>query len=328
MPRSELQFGFVLPQGWRWLDQIPGNTAIQQYEFSKNTAQVADSLRYNFAYAYDHLWGGSYFKYNRTKNFFECFALLSSIIANTKELKIGQIVTSNPYRNPALLAKMLSTMDVISNGRIELGIGAGWSKEEFLAYGYKFHSAAIRIEQLDEALRIIKSMWTERRSTFLGRHYSVKDAVCNPKPVQKPHPTIMVGGTGEKHLLRVAAKYADRYNHPYGSAEELKRKISLLKDHCINVGRNYDDIKLSILVRCLIRENDDEIHKEIKKWKGRNETVEQFKQRVSAIIGPPDYIISRLGEYIDLGVTHFILHFVGLNEECLRLFDSKVIRKI
>ena len=146
--------------------------------------------------------------------------------------------------NPALLAKMLSTLDIISEGRIELGIGAGWHKEEYRQYGYNFPPAPIRIEQLDEAITIVKSMWTEGRATFRGKHYSINGAICNPKPVQKPHPVIMVGGEGERYLLKIAAKHADRYNHPCGTIKTLKRKISILKEYCISIGRDHERYRI------------------------------------------------------------------------------------
>ena len=138
--------------------------------------------------------------------------LLSALSTELKKMKIGQIVTCNSYRNPALLAKMVATLDVITNGRAELGIGAGWFKEEYIAYGYQYSSDVERIMQLKESIQIIKKLWIQKIANFQGKYYSVNNATSYPKPVQKPHPTIMVGGSGEKYLLKVAAKYADRYN--------------------------------------------------------------------------------------------------------------------
>src|SRR5918996_1144409 len=233
--QNNLQFGLTIPQGWRGGD-LPleeENNPAKQYEFSKSVAIAADNLGFHSIYAYDHLI--PHYKDDIEKNIFECFTLLSSIAAITNKIKIGQIVACNSYRNPSLLAKMLSTLDVISNGRVELGIGAGWHKEEYIQYGYDFPPALTRIEQLDESISIIKSMWMQERANFSGRFYSVKDAICNPKPIQKPHPVIMIGGEGEKYLLKVAAKHADRYNHPCGSVQVLKRKISIIKEHCISI---------------------------------------------------------------------------------------------
>ena len=291
-------------------------------------AQIVDSLHYASVYAYDHFI--PYFKGNWEVNFFECYVLLSAILAVTKRLRIGQTVTCNPYRNPALLAKMISTMDVISNGRMELGIGAGWYEKEFRSYGYDFPPNIDRIRQLDEALYIIRSMWTKRKTTFNGKYYSIEGAICKPKPVQVPHPKIMVGGSGEKHLLRVVAKHANRYNHAFVSPEDLQRKNSILKDHCAHIGREHKDIERSVLLRCLIRETEDEIRRDIRKWKAKNESIEQFEKRIDsqAVIGTPDQVISKLNQYVAVGVTHFVMHFIGLNERTLKLFDSKIIKKM
>jgi alkanesulfonate monooxygenase SsuD/methylene tetrahydromethanopterin reductase-like flavin-dependent oxidoreductase (luciferase family) len=271
--------------------------------------------------------GGSFSIENHDKNFFECLVLLTSIIPNTKRLRIGQTVLSNSFRNPSLLAKMISTMDVISNGRVELGIGAGWIEDEYLAYGYDYLSAVDRIRQLEESLCIIRKMWTEKKSTFQGKYYSIKDATCNPKPIQKPYPKIMVGGTG-RHLLKVVAKHADRYNHPFSSPKDIELKLHMLKDHCMIVGRNYHDIERSVLIRCLLVDNYDDLNDVIKAWKKEGENLGDFEKRISAIVGTPEDIITKINKYIDIGITHFIIHFIGLNENTIRLFDSKVIKKI
>jgi alkanesulfonate monooxygenase SsuD/methylene tetrahydromethanopterin reductase-like flavin-dependent oxidoreductase (luciferase family) len=214
---SKIQFGVVVPQGWsydfllsekdrRERDEF---TAIKQYKYSKDIVEAIDKFSsIDSIYTYDHFL--PYYAPKDETNFFDCFILLSAIAAITDRVKIGQVVTCSSYRNPALLAKMLSTLDIISEGRIELGIGAGWHKEEYRQYGYDFPPAPIRIEQLDESITIIKSMWTEGRATFRGKHYSINGAICNPKPIQKPHPVVMVGGEGERYLLKIAAKHADR----------------------------------------------------------------------------------------------------------------------
>ena len=194
---NKIQFGLTIHQGWRGGD-LPleqENNPVKQFAFSRGIAITADKLGFDSIYAYDHLI--PFFRDDTLKNIFESFTLLSAISTITNKIKIGQIVTCNSYRNPALLAKMLSTMDVISNGRTELGIGAGWYEREYVAYGYDFPSHVIRIRQLDESISIIKELWTKRRATFTGHYYKVKEAICNPKPIQKPRPIIMVGGSGE-----------------------------------------------------------------------------------------------------------------------------------
>jgi F420-dependent oxidoreductase-like protein len=329
---NNIKFGLTIPQGWRGGD-LPleeENNPIKQYEFSKSIAKTADNSNFDSIYAYDHLI--PHYKDDTEKNIFECFTLLSATTAITERIKIGQVVVCNSYRNPSLLAKMLSTLDVISNGRVELGIGGGWYEEEYMAYGYDFPSNVTRIKQLDESLQIIKAMWTEKRqASFEGKYYTIKNAICNPKPIQKPHPLIMVGGSGEKYLLKVVAKHADRYNLFFGSTDEMKRKIFLLKEHCNSIGRDYkEDIQFSVVLPCIIGESQEEVNNALMQHKRKDKSVEQYIQYLvdGVTIGTPEKILQGLRTYVDIGVRHFILHFIGLNDAVLRLFDSKVIRRI
>ncbi len=335
-PENKVQFGLTIPQGWRGGD-LPlqqENDPVKQYEFSKSISIEADNIGFDSIYAYDHLI--PYYKNDVNKNIFECLTLLSSLTAITKRIKIGQIVTCNSYRNPSLLAKITSTLDVISNGRSELGIGAGWYGREYEAYGYDFPPHATRINQLDEAITIIKTMWSnERSASFEGKYYKLKDAICNPKPIQKPHPIIMIGGSGEKYLLKVAAKHADRYNLFFGSPSDIKRKISLLNEYYKslegNIGTNHHkDIQYSVVLPCIVRDSEEEVNKIIEQYKRKDKTAEQYlKDLVGGItIGVPERILKGIHEYLDLGVTHFIFQFIGLNEKSLKLFYSKVMRKI
>jgi F420-dependent oxidoreductase-like protein len=328
---NNIKFGLAIPQGWRGGD-LPleeENNPIKQYEFSKSISTTADNSNFDSIYGYDHLI--PHYKDDIEKNIFECFTLLSITAAITQRIKIGQVVLCNSYRNPSLLAKMLSTLDVISNGRVELGIGAGWYKEEYIAYGYDFASNLTRIKQLDESLKIIKAMWTEKQASFEGKYYTIKEAICNPKPIQKPHPLIMVGGSGEKYLLKVVAKHADRYNLFFGSSDEMKRKISILKEYCNSIGRDYkEDIQYSVVLPCIIRESQEEVNKVLIQHKRKDKSVEQYIQYLvnGIAIGTPEKILQGIRTYVDIGVKHFVLHFIGLNDAVLRLFDSKVIRRI
>jgi F420-dependent oxidoreductase-like protein len=330
MSNNNIKFGLTLPQGWRGGD-LPledENNPIKQYEFSKTIATTADNSNFDSIYAYDHLI--PHYKDDIEKNIFECFTLLSAIAAITERIKIGQVVVCNSYRNPSLLANVLSTLDVISNGRIELGIGAGWYEGEYIAYGYDFPSNVTRIKQLDESLTIIKAMWTEKRASFKGKYYTIKNAICYPKPMQKPHPLIMVGGSGEKYLLKVVAKHADRYNLFFGSPDDMKRKISLLKIYCNSFGRDYkEDIQYSVVLPCIIRESQEEVYQVLMQHKRNDKSVEQYIQYLvnGITIGTPEKILQGIRTYLDIGVRHFVLHFIGLNDASLRLFDSKVIRR-
>ena len=327
---GRLQFGLTIPQGWRGgdLSLEQQNNPIEQFEFSRSITMTADKIGFGSIYAYDHLM--PFFKEDLEKNIFECYTLLSAMAAITKRINIGQIVTCNSYRNPALLAKMLSTLDVISNGRIELGIGAGWYEKEYLAYGYNFEPHIERIRQLDESLSIIREMWTKTRASFEGRYYKVKDAICNPKPIQKPHPTIMIGGSGEKYLLKIVAKHANRYNIFFGTTHEIKRKITILKDHCSSIGRNHKEIEYSVVLPCLITQSEEEIYQILAKYKRKHKTVKQYLDcHVGGItIGTTEKIIKGLNEYVQIGVSHFVIQFIGLNKPILRLFKSQIINKM
>jgi F420-dependent oxidoreductase-like protein len=311
---ENIKFGLPIPQGWRGGD-LPleeENNPIKQYEFSKSIATTADNLNFDSIYAYDHLI--PHHKDDIEKNIFECSTLMSCLAAITQKVKIGQIVVCNSYRNPSLLAKMLSTLDIISNGGVELGIGAGWYEQEYVAYGYDFPSARTRIMQLDESISIIKAMWTEKYASFEGKYYKIKDAICNPKPIQKPRPLIMVGGSGEKYLLKVVAKHADRYNIFFGSPDEMKRKISLLKEYCTSVGRNYkEDIQYSVVLPCVIRESEDEINRVLIQNKRKDKSMEEYSQYLvdSVIVGRLERVLQGIRKYLDIGVRHFILHFIG-----------------
>lgn len=317
---SKTKFGIVIPQGWR--NDLLGNSSVAQFKYSKEIAIAAEKNGFDSAYAYDHFI--PHYRYPKTGNFFECFTLLSALSTELKRMKIGQIVTCNSYRNPALLAKMVATLDVITNGRAELGIGAGWFEEEYIAYGYQYPSDVIRIKQLEEAIRIIKKLWTQKNTNFQGNHYSVKDAVSYPKPIQKPHPMVMVGGSGEKYLLKVAAKYADRYNLYFGSPEEMKRKIGILN------GYNSQNrmIENSIVLPCLIVQENEQLEKIIKKMGKQTMTVAKFKKSIAGglTVGTIDEVMEGIAQYVNIGVNHFIFHFLHIDTDVLKEF-SKVIKK-
>jgi F420-dependent oxidoreductase-like protein len=327
---SKIRFGVIVPQGW--LNDLPKAGAYRQFEFAKNTAISAEKLGYDSIWAYDHLIPHYSYGPLEARPMFECYTLLSALAEITSRVRIGEVVTCNSYRPPSLLAKIGATLDVISNGRLELGMGAGWYEEEYISYGYEYPDDGTRLEQLDEALQVIKAMWTRVRATFSGRHYRIKGAVCNPKPLQKPHPPIMVGGSGEKILLRIAAKHADRYNHPFGTPEEVKRKIQVLKEHCRSIRRDHREIEKSILIRVIVRESEREVEQVIRKVKRNHETVEEYLNRTNGrvAVGTPEKVKSDLNEYINLGITHFILHFIGLDDsgKVPQLFASKVMKKI
>lgn len=176
----------------------------------------------------------------------EGWTLLAAYAARTKNLRVGIMVTGNTYRHPAVLANIGATVDVISDGRLDFGIGAGWNEMEHNAYGIPLYPAGERIRRLGEACEIIKRMWTEETPTFEGRYYQVKDARCEPKPVQKPYPPFVIGGSGEQLTLRIVAQYADIWNFVGGPVELFSHKVAILTQHCEAIGRDPSAIEYSI----------------------------------------------------------------------------------
>ncbi|MFB5600534.1 MAG: TIGR03560 family F420-dependent LLM class oxidoreductase [Nitrososphaeraceae archaeon] len=327
---KNFEFGLTIPQGWRSGD-LPleeENNPVKQYEFARNISLAAERIGYDSLYAYDHFI--PHFRGDIEKNIFECFTLLSSIASITNRIKIGQVVMCNSYRHPSLVSKMISTLDIISNGRMEIGVGAGWFEEEYNAYGYDFPSNALRISQLDEALIVIKKLLSEDRASFNGNHYRISNAICNPKPIQKPHPVIMIGGAGEKYLLKVVAKHANRYNLFFGTPQDIKKKISVLNGYCRDIGRDLEEIEYSIVLPCIIGESEEIVKKILLKNKRKDKSMKQYLEYLvdGITVGTPEKIIRGLNEYIDQKVTHFIIHFLNLNQDSLESFKSKVVNNI
>lgn len=178
----------------------------------------------------------------------EGWTVLAAFAAVTRRIRLGLMVTGNTYRHPAVLANIGATVDVISNGRLDFGIGAGWNVTEHESYGIPLYEPGERIRRMGEACEIIKRMWTEQAPTFEGRYYQIKDAYCEPKPVQKPYPPFVIGGSGEKLTLRMVAKYADIWNAVSGTPEEFTHKSKILDEHCAAIGRNPAEIVRSVQI--------------------------------------------------------------------------------
>ena len=254
----------------------------------------------------------------------ESWTALGAIAAVTSKIKLGTMVTGIVYRHPAILAKMGATLDVLSKGRLFMGIGAAWNDEESAAYGIPFPSTTERFQRLEEAVQIIHKMWTEERANFNGQFYKIRDAYCNPKPIQKPHPPILIGGSGERKTLKLVAKYADACNI-FGSPETVKRKLSILQDHCKTVGRSYDSIIKTKLGAVAI-DKDSEALKQRVAQNFRNVPEERLGEFM--MIGTPEQIQGKIEAFRDVGVDQLIVSFEPQRElESLKLFGSQVARR-
>jgi len=255
---------------------------------------------------------------------FEGWTTLGVVAGLTSKIRLGTMVTGIVYRYPSILAKIGATLDILSKGRLYMGIGAAWNAEESEAYGIHFPSASKRFRRLEEAVQIIRKMWTEDRASFKGEFYEIKNAYCNPKPIQKPYPPILIGGSGEKKTLKLVAKYADACN-VFGSPETVKRKFSILREHCKAVGRDYDDIVKTKLGAVVIDKDSDTLRhlvsEAFNKWPDemRNEFV---------IAGNPDEVRRKIETFRDVGVDYMIVSFEPKRElESLRLFGEEISKR-
>src|SRR5262245_25195286 len=224
----------------------------------------------------------------------ECLSTLSALAALVPRMRVGTIVLGNTYRNPAVVAKTATQIDIISGGRLLLGLGSGWQQNEHEAYGIPFYTMRERLERLDEACQVIRSLWTERRATFQGRFYQLSDAPLEPKPVQKPHPELMIGGGGERITLRIVAKHADHWN-AWGGPGVATRKGKILDEHCATVGRDSKTIRRSVNMSLLITDKKADIETladTIAKRMGRHAA----DARDTCLAGTPDRIRDQLDQ--------------------------------
>ena len=233
-----MQFGLQHPN---FNFDYDGRDASQIIDSLKKLATKAENLSFDSFWVMDHFHQISMVG-KQDEPMLEGWTTLSVLAGITSKIKLGTLVTGAIYRHPSVLAKMAATLDVLSKGRLFMGIGAAWNQEESLAYGIPFPPNKERLLRLEEAIQIIRKMWTEEpAANFNGKYYQIRNAYCNPKPLQKPSPPIMIGGTGERQTLKIVAKYADACNL-FGSLETVKRKLSVLREHCKSVGRDYDSI--------------------------------------------------------------------------------------
>ena len=316
---NKVKFGVFLP----FFAFQTEKKAAQLFNLLQDVVLECERLEYSSVWLDDHLM------FNEIP-ILECWTTLSALSRVTETIRLGTMVTCNSFRNPALLAKMAATLDNISNGRLELGIGAGVQKNEHDAFGFPFLSAKDRVERLNEAVEIIKKLWIEKKVSYTGKYYSLKNAVCEPKPVQKPHLPIVIGGGGEKLTLKVTARHADRYDWGYlPSLEHYKRKLKVLEKNCENLGRKVSEIEKSCWPAGQIFIGDDrkDLTKRVMQLVPKGVNLEEFMR--TNFVGTPEDCIKQLQQYMNLGVTQFMLFFGDLSDlKGLRIFAEKVVQKI
>jgi F420-dependent oxidoreductase-like protein len=315
MPSQRIKFGVYMPQD-------------APYPIVRQLAQAADQLGYHSLWFIDHLIGASV---DVQAPMLECWTLMSAIAEATERIRIGTMVLCNAFRPPALLAKMTASLDVMSNGRLECALGAGWYEKEFQQYGFAFPAIATRIRQLEEGIEVMKRMWTQTEASFHGTYYQIDGAINNPKPLQTPHPPLHIGGQGEKRMLRLVATHADVWNVAAGtSLEEYRHKIAVLEEHCHAIGRDPATIERSRQMIVVLNEVSRGLASKMREAQKRFALFGNMQQL--AIRGTPPECITRLREFTDLGVAYFVLFLsdVSIHPEArgigtLRLFAEKVL---
>ena len=218
------------------------NQSHHPIDVHRDAWRMAEDAGFDHIWGYDHLFA---LGPDPTKPIFDGWTILGAMALATKRARIGLNVTGNLYRHPGLLAKIAVTVDHLSNGRLDFGIGAAWNEPEFKQHGTPFPSAADRIRMLSESIRAIKLLWTEPLATFEGRFYQFAGAIAEPKPIQKPHPPIWIGGSGPKRTMRVVARHADVWNSAAGTPEEMRARLDVLAEHCAKAKRDPATIRLS-----------------------------------------------------------------------------------
>lgn len=268
----------------------------------------------------DSVWLADHFMFPDAKDparevpVFDCFVALGAIAASTSRIRIGELVVGVPYRNPTLLAKMLTTLDVIAHGRTIVGLGAAWHEPEFRAYGWPFPSVRQRMQMLEEAVQIVDRVMTQRPASFSGQHYTVQDAYNDPLPVHKPRPPIMIGGSGEKVTLRLVAQYADFCNVG-GDPATVAHRYEVLRQHCERVGRPFDAITRSNDASLLIAATERELAAKKERY---GDTFD--------LIGTPEQVLEGLQRYAQAGSQYLTFHMPDAKEiEPILLLGETVV---
>jgi F420-dependent oxidoreductase-like protein len=332
-----MKFGAFTPQGWR-LDLQGFENGFAEYQAMRDGALRVEKLGYDSVWLYDHFHTVPEARAEAT---FEVWTATAALAEATSSIRLGQMCGCNIYRPPALLAKMTSVIDCVSNGRLDFGLGAGWYEHETVAYGYDFERPALRIRKLDEAVQIIKGMWTEDQFQFQGKYYTighgeVKDytgneteltgAINHPKPIQSPHPPMWIAGGGEQLTLRTVARYAD-YSNYGGTLEQVNHKNSVLDGHCEKVGRDPAAITRTMNVNVMLG-SDSEIERLLKESGRSDKHIAAMKRMLFPT--EPQALIDKLAEYRDdARIEYVIIYFPDfIKGDSVERFASEVAPKL
>jgi F420-dependent oxidoreductase-like protein len=302
-----LAFGTFAPQGWRFeLREVRG--AAAQWATMRGAAQALERLGFDSLWLYDHFHTTPRPEIEPT---FECWTSMAALAEATTRVRLGQLVTCAQYRNPAYLAKIAACVDVISGGRVDVGLGAGWKQDEFDAYGYEFGTIRPRLDRMADTARILKAMWSEPRATVEGRYWSVRDAINEPKPLQRPHPPLWIGASGERVAMRMVAELADGWNYNRGP-DGFEHKRAVLQDHCRAIGRTPETMRISVERHCAIFDSDGERETYIDRWWPGADPDRITAFFAGGCIGSTDEVLAELRYFVDRGAELLILWFQDL----------------
>jgi len=324
-----MRFGLFLPQGWR-LDLV-GVPPTDHWQAILDVARRAEDGPWESVWLYDHFHTVPVPTSEATH---EAWTLMAALAASTSRLRLGQMCTCVGYRNPMYLAKVAATVDAVSGGRTEMGIGGGWYEHEWMAYGYGFPTAGDRLAMLEEGVQIMRMAWQDGVATFAGEHYQVEGAICRPLPLQRGGIPLWIAGGGEKKTLRIAAKYAD-YTNFDGTPDTFRRKSQVLADHCAEIGRNLEEIVRSANYNVVIGRDEAEVADRLA-WiedryrpflapEGLAASVNMF--RTGPLVGTPEKIVETLTGLKGLGLGYTITYFLdaAADPSGVELFTSEVI---
>ena len=325
-----MRFGLFIPQGWRLdLVDIPPD---QQWPVMRDLAAYADGGAWDSLWVYDHFHTVPVPTDEATH---EAWSLMSAYAASTSRIKLGQMCTAMGYRNPVYLAKVAATADIISGGRVQMGIGGGWYEHEWKAYGYGFPSAGERLGMLDEGVRIMRDAWRDGNVSLDGKHYQVDGAIVAPKPLQDGGLPMWIAGGGEKVTLRIAAKYA-QYTNFTSEPDGFAHKSQILADHCRAVGTDYDAIVRSANFNSVIGTSENDVSERVARLRARQvakadeKAVDAMLRTVSApesASGTTEQVIEKLKRMRELGCEYAILYFpeAAYDRTGIELFERDVI---
>lgn len=324
-----MRFGLFVPQGWR--HDLVGIDPKDQWATMKGLAQHADAGPWESVWVYDHFHTVPAPTDQATH---EAWSLMAAFGAVTERVRLGQMCTCMSYRNPAYLAKVAATTDIISGGRVEMGIGAGWYEQEWRAYGYGFPPAPERLGMLDEGVQIMKQAWETGSATLDGKHYQVDGAIVQPRPLQEGGIPLWIAGGGEKVTLKIAARYA-QYTNFDGTLEGFTRKSELLRGHCDTVGTDFDAIVRSANYNVAIGSTEAEVEQRLQDAKARlvpyvgEEKAERSLGAVRGLpgCGTPEQIVENLTKLKDAGMSYGIFNFAeaAYDRSGIELFEREVI---